>query len=238
MKTKIIKSLVLALALSLASTSAYAVWPFSKKKPQTQNQVNTEGGEVVTVVLTGKEYVELEKVKAAEKSNEKFFDAQKKKYSQVDSEDMALVLAIEGLAGQKNPTNFNDSEVAKYQASAEKHKYWSGALVGTAKVVTGGVVNVTAVDKIAGAFTATASNAGGNTTTTNNSTTTNSADNGSTVGDTTSVDNGSTNQSAQGESYVSTDSSTDTQTDSSTETVFQPEDEDDEVEVEELDSEG
>lgn len=103
------------------------------------------------VKLKSSDYVKLQAVQAAEQSNAAYFNAQAEKYKSLsgDGRDVALVTAIEALSGQRNPTNYNDVQVAEQRAKTQRFNTVAGGIMGLVQWGAAGYLGGKAIDAIA-----------------------------------------------------------------------------------------
>lgn len=112
--------------------SVFALSACASKQPATIDYATDGTILKTTVAISGKQFAEMQNVKAAEGSNAAYYAAQQAKYSKLtDGRDIALVDAIAALSGSKQPTNYNDALIAR---SNNNTLIWSK--------ITGGVTNI------------------------------------------------------------------------------------------------
>ena len=186
MKTK---SLIITLLTLVILTGCAGKKKGDEPTRTTATSVKMSNGQIISAVVTGKEFADILKTDSKEDSVKAAYQAEEEMWDNLESGDIPLALAIMGLSNKKAPTNGNDADIVKYQtqgqvdiAKANARSQMIGGIIGGVAKTALGIKGLDVVGDVANTFGGVLTNA--------------RPDNNNTI----ITDNGSTFQGAQADS--------------------------------------
>lgn len=94
----------------------------------------TTGKSAIVTQISAKHYRKMINTNKAEETNQKYFEMKTAMFNRLDSGDVALVAAIEGLKNERTPTTYNDVQINGQNQTTEIVKVATGGLIDLGKV--------------------------------------------------------------------------------------------------------